>query len=90
MIKHIVVAASRFLGITAACVIQLPFAAEHCKSYWNGCMQVAIVIFQSSFLHFGACDFPIKNLITKPSKSCFFSALASAIVGEIMCKNGSV
>ena len=44
--NRIVVAASRFLGVTAACVILLSFAAEHRKSYWNGCMKVAIVIFQ--------------------------------------------
>ena len=44
--KRIVMAASRFLGATAACVILLSFAAEHRKSYWNGCMKVAIVIFQ--------------------------------------------
>ena len=42
----IVVAASKFLGATAACVILLCFAAEHRKSYWNGCMKVAIVILQ--------------------------------------------
>ena len=28
--------------------------------------------FAVKFLHFGACDFPIKSLIEKPSKSCFF------------------
>ena len=59
---HIVVAASRLLGATAACVILLSFAAEHRKSYWNGCMKVAID-FAVNFLHFDACDFPIESLI---------------------------
>ena len=40
--NRIVVAASRFLGATAACVIVLSFAAEHRKSQWNGCMKVII------------------------------------------------
>ena len=44
--KSIVMAALRFLGATAACIILLSFAAEHRKSYWNGCMKVAIVILQ--------------------------------------------
>ena len=44
--NRIVVAASRFLGATAACVILLCFAAEHRQSYWNGCMKVASVIVQ--------------------------------------------
>ena len=33
----------------AACVILLPFAAEHRKSYWNGCIHAAIVICQQIF-----------------------------------------
>ena len=41
-----VVAASRFLGATAACVILMFFAAEHRKLYRNGCMKVAMMIFQ--------------------------------------------
>ena len=36
-------------GAAAACVIPLSFAAEHRKSYWNGCIQAAIVICQQIF-----------------------------------------
>ena len=32
------------VAAAAACVILLSFAAEDCKSYWSGCIQVAIVI----------------------------------------------
>ena len=46
---RIVVAASRLLGAAAACVILLSFAAEQRKSYWNGCIQAAIVICQQIF-----------------------------------------
>ena len=44
-----VVAASRLFGAAAACVILLSFAAEDCKSHWNGCIQVALVICQHIF-----------------------------------------
>ena len=44
--NRIVVAASKFLGATAACVILSCFAAEHRKLYWNGCVKVAMVICQ--------------------------------------------
>ena len=40
---RIVMAASRLLGATAACIILLSFAAGHRKLYWNGCIQAAIV-----------------------------------------------
>ena len=46
---RIVVAASRLLGATAACVILLSFAAEDRKSYWSGCMKAATVICQQIF-----------------------------------------
>ena len=46
---RIVVAASRLLGATAACVILLSFAAEDRKSYWSGCMKAATVICQQFF-----------------------------------------
>ena len=59
--KRSAMAASRFLGAMAACVILLLFAAEHRKSHWNGCMKVAIVV-SIIFLHFGACDFPTTSL----------------------------
>ena len=42
--KRIVMAASRLLGAATACVILLSFAAEHRKSYRNGCIHAAIVI----------------------------------------------
>ena len=44
--KRIVMAASRCLSGVAASVIELFFVAEHRKSYWNGCMKVAMVICQ--------------------------------------------
>ena len=44
--KRIVVAASRCRSGAAACMILVSFAAEHRKSYWSGCMKVAMVIFQ--------------------------------------------
>ena len=43
---RIVVAASRLLGASAACIILLSFAAGHRKSYWSGCIRAAIVICQ--------------------------------------------
>ena len=43
---RIVVAASRLLGASAACIILLSFAAGHRKSYWSGCIPAAIVICQ--------------------------------------------
>ena len=39
---RIVMAASRLLLATAACVILLSFAAGLRKSYWSGCMKAAI------------------------------------------------
>ena len=44
--KRLVVAASRFLGATAVCVLLLFVAAEHRKSYWTGCMKASMVILQ--------------------------------------------
>ena len=43
-----VMAASRLLG---ACVILLYFAAGHRKSYWSGCIKVAIVICRAAISH---------------------------------------
>ena len=43
---RIVMAASRLLLATAACVILLSFAAGPRKSYWSGCMKAATVICQ--------------------------------------------
>ena len=47
--KRIVLAASRSLGTTAACVILVPIAAGHHKLYWNGCIKSAGVICQRIF-----------------------------------------
>ena len=44
-----VLAASRLLVTAAACVILLSFGAGHRKSYWSGCIKVAIVICQQIF-----------------------------------------
>ena len=46
---RIVVAASRLLGASAACIILLSFAAEHRKSYWSGYIQAARLICQQIF-----------------------------------------
>ena len=46
---RIVMAASRLLGAAAACITLLSFAAGHRKSYWSGCIQVAILICQQIF-----------------------------------------
>ena len=43
---RIVMAASRLLLATAACVILLSFAARLRKSYWSGCRKAATVICQ--------------------------------------------
>ena len=42
-------AASRLLGAAAACVVLLSFAAGHCKSWWSGCIEAAIVLCQQIF-----------------------------------------
>ena len=52
---RIVVAASKLLGAAAACVLLLSFAAEQRKSYWNGCIQAAIVICQLLIHEFYFC-----------------------------------
>ena len=63
---RIVVAASRLLGASAACIILLSFAAEHRKSYWSGYIQAARLM-SADFRNFGASNFPFKN----PFKKCF-------------------
>ena len=68
--NRIVVAASRFLGATAACVIVLSFAAEHRKSQWNGCMKVAIVM-QENVLILALFIFLLKVMF-KSLKIVFF------------------
>ena len=69
---RIVMAASRLLGATAACVILLSFAAEDCKSYWSGCIQAAIVICQQIFAILALVIFLLKILLKSASKSSFF------------------
>ena len=65
---RIVVAASRLLGATAACII-LSFAAEDRKSYWNGCDSDL----SADFLNFGANNFPFKIPFKKCLKIVFLS-----------------
>ena len=69
---RIVVAASRLLGAAAACVILLSFAAEQRNSYWNGCIQAAIVICQQIFSTLALVIFLLKILLKNASKSSFF------------------
>ena len=69
-------AASRLLGAAAACVILLSFAAEHRKSYWNGCIQAAIVICQQIFSILALIIFLLK-IFLKAHQNRHFSALAS-------------
>ena len=66
------VAASRLHGAAAACVILLSFAAEDRKSYWNGCIQAAIVICQQNFAILALVIFLLKSLLKSASKSSFF------------------
>ena len=58
---RIVMAGSRFLGATAACVI-LFFAAGHRKSYWNGCIQVAMLLCQQIFSILALVIFLLKKV----------------------------
>ena len=69
---RIVVAASRLLRAAAACVILLSFAAEDRKSYWNGCIKAAKVIFQQIFSILALIIFLLKFLLKSASKSSFF------------------
>ena len=73
---RIVMAASRLLLATAACVILLSFAAGLRKSYWSGCMKAATVICQQIFSILALVIFLLKILLKSASKSSFF-ALAS-------------
>ena len=74
----VVVAASRLLG-AAACVIQLSFAAGHCKSYWSGCIKAAIMICQQIFSILVLVIFrsnSFSKVLQNVSKSCFLFSLA--------------
>ena len=73
---RIVMAASRLLLATAACVILLSFAAGLRKSYWSGCMKAATVICQQIFSILALVIFLLKIFLKSASKSSFF-ALAS-------------
>ena len=67
-----VMAASRLLGAAAVCVILLSFAAGHRKSYWSGCIKVAIVICQQIFSILALLIFVLKFLLKSASKWSFF------------------
>ena len=73
--KRIVMAASRLLGATAACVILLSFAAGHRKLYYivlEWLHQVCESDLSADFSNFGADDFPFKTLFKKCFKIVFF------------------
>ena len=52
-------------------VILLSFAAEHRKSYWSGCIQAAIAIYQQIFSILALVIFLLKILLKSASKSSF-------------------
>ena len=70
---RIVMAASRLLLATAACVILLSFAAGLRKSYWSGCMKAATVICQQISSILALVIFLLKIILKSASKSSFFS-----------------
>ena len=70
--NRIVMAASRLLLATAACVIPLSFAAGLRKSYWSGCMKAATVICEQIFSILALVIFLLKILLKSASKSSFF------------------
>ena len=55
-----------------AYVILLSFAAEDRKSYWSGCIQAAIVIWQQIFAIFTVVIFLLKTFFNKCFKIVFF------------------
>ena len=69
---RIVMAASRLLLATAACVILLSFAAGLRKSYWSGCIKAATVICQQISSILALVIFLLKILLKSVSKSSFF------------------
>ena len=70
---RIVMAASRLLLATAACVILLSFVVGLRKSYWSGCMKAATVICQQIFSILALIIFLLNILLKSASKSSFFS-----------------
>ena len=70
-----VMAASRLLGATAACVNvcnTIVFAAGYRKSYWSGCIKAAIVICHEIFSSLALVIFLLKFLLRSASKSSSF------------------
>ena len=69
----IVVAASRLLGARGCMrnVTLLSFAAERRKSYWSGCIQAAIAIYQQIFAILALVIFLLKILLKSATKSSF-------------------
>ena len=78
---RIVMAASRLLGATAACVILVSIAAGHRKLYWNGCIKSARVICQRIFRILALVIFLQKLFLKSASKSWsgFGAAISSAM-----------
>ena len=68
---RIVMAASRLLLATAACVILLSFAAGLRKSYWSGCMKAATVICQQISSILALVIFLLKILLKSASNRLF-------------------
>ena len=60
------------LGVAAACVILWSLAAGHRKSYWSGCIQLAIAICQQVFSILALVILPLKFLWKSASRSSFF------------------
>ena len=69
---RIVMASSRLLGATAACVILLSFAAGHRKSYWKWLHQGCDDDLSAIFFNFGGAAFPCKFPLKKFFESVFF------------------
>ena len=64
-------AASMLLGAAAACVVLLSLVAGHRKSYWNGCIKAAIVIYDKMFSILALVIFLLHFLLKSASKSSF-------------------
>ena len=77
---RIVMAASRLLGATAACVIHLSFAAGQCESFWNGCIKAAPMICQQILSIMAVLLFLFIFLLKSASKSCLFLASRSLVL----------
>ena len=73
-------------------VILLSFAAEHRKSYWSGCIQAAIAIYQQIFSILALVIFLLKILLKSASKSsfCRFGVEIGAAVSEAVARSSIV